>query len=121
MVARARTGRFKRLLDALEAGVELDVETAMEIAFLSRRSAYRYLDELVALRLVHVDRYDKRGPNYVPIYAAGRKGHGARVPKPEDNAARQRTYRERHRVPRMSEIERALQPRTTEEDPREVS
>lgn len=111
MVARARTGHFKLLLDALEAGVELDVETAMAIAHLSRRSAYRYLDELVSLRLVHVDHYDKRGPNYVPIYAAGRKGHGARVPKPEDNAARQRTYRERHRIPRLSEVERALRAR----------
>ena len=114
MVARARTGHFKRLLDALEAGAELDVETAMEIAHLSRRSAYRYLDELKALRLIHVDRYEKRGPNYVPVYAAGRKGHGARVPKPEDNAARQRAYRERHRIPKPSELERALRARPTE-------
>lgn len=100
MIARVRAStQMKRLLEAFDRGDEIDFRVAMEVAFISERTAYRYLAELRSMRLIHIDRYEYRSGHYVPIYAGG-KGPSARPPKPKSGAERVRTYRERHRVPK---------------------
>lgn len=100
---------MRRLLEAFDRGEELDVFDAAEVACLCERSAHRYLSELLSQRLIHIDRYEKRGNRYIRVFAGG-KARSANAPKAMSDAERKRKQRELKRRPRMSAIERALMP-----------
>jgi hypothetical protein len=101
---------MRLLLEAFDRGEELDACEAAEVAFLSERSALRYLSDLLAMRLIHIDRYERRGNRYIRIFAGG-KARSANVPKGMTDAERKRKQRELSRRPTMSAIERALMPK----------
>ncbi len=110
MTARARSNSHMRLLlEAFDRGEELDVFGAAKVAFLSERSAHRYLSELLSQRLIHIDRYERSGNRYTRVFAGG-KARSASAPKGMSDAERKRRQRELNRRPRMSAIERALRP-----------
>lgn len=110
---------MRLLLEAFDRGDELDVFEAAKVAFLSERSAHRYLNDLLAMRLIHIDRYERSGNRYTRVFAGG-KARSANVPKGMSDAERKRKQREMNRRPRMSAIERALMPAGVKDEVQKV-
>lgn len=102
---RIRPGsQMARLVAAFENGEELDYRAASEVAFVTERTARRYLTALREMRFIHVSFYEYRQGHQVPFFAIG-KHRSASRPKPMTGAERARLWRERHRKPKMSQLD----------------
>ena len=102
---RIRPGsQMARLITAFENGEELDYRAAAEVAFVTERTARRYLNSLREMRIIHISFYEYRQGHQVPFFALG-KHRSASRPKPMTGAERSKLWRERHRKPKMSELD----------------
>lgn len=101
---------IRRILDALSSGAELDARRASVVGHCTVRTANRYFETLRARRMVHVTAWERRHHTPVPVYAHG-AGRDVLPPPPLSSAAKQKRYRDRHRVPSLrlrSPLERAM-------------
>jgi hypothetical protein len=107
-VRRDDTSHMKLLMAAFEAGRELDVFEAAEVAFLSVKEARRYLFYLKDVKkVIHIDRWNRRatGPRF-PVFVIG-QGQDAERPK-WSRAEKARAFRLRKRVPKPDLLLRAF-------------
>jgi hypothetical protein len=97
---RIRPGsQMARLITAFENGEELDYRAAAEVAFVTERTARRYLNSLREMRVIHISFYEYRQGHQVPFFALGKHRSA------KNGAERSKLWRERHRKPKMSDLD----------------